>query len=168
MRQCTKCKEVKGEDGFYHSQSDSICKECRKKYRREHYKSVRSTPVLTEEEKKERYNAYHRRYREDNRQNISERRRSNYSNRTDKQKELKRQRSTRRNAFLYTEGYSNVVKLREYVKACGVMICSMCNIEYDSKHMHVDHIIPLSKGGTNNNDNLQILCGTCNRKKHNS
>ena len=32
---------------------------------------------------------------------------------------------------------------------------------------HVDHVIPLTKGGTNWPDNLQLLCPPCNRSKGN-
>lgn len=31
--------------------------------------------------------------------------------------------------------------------------------------MHVDHITPLSEGGTNDAGNLQALCGPCHRLK---
>ena len=35
------------------------------------------------------------------------------------------------------------------------------------ERLEVDHIIPLSIGGRDDEDNLQILCRTCNAKKHN-
>jgi 5-methylcytosine-specific restriction endonuclease McrA len=33
------------------------------------------------------------------------------------------------------------------------------------KHRHVDHVLPLAIGGTNDRRNLQLLCPTCNRSK---
>lgn len=40
-----------------------------------------------------------------------------------------------------------------------------CNYCGSTENLEIDHIIPLSRGGTNDPDNLQILCKTCNRKK---
>ena len=46
--------------------------------------------------------------------------------------------------------------------------CQICGATVkDGAKLEIDHIIPYSKGGTNNEDNLQVLCQECNREKHN-
>ncbi len=36
------------------------------------------------------------------------------------------------------------------------------------QNLHIDHIIPLSRGGREDECNMQVLCRTCNLRKHNS
>ena len=43
--------------------------------------------------------------------------------------------------------------------------CAGCREHFEARHFEVDHIISRSKGGTDHADNLQLLCGSCNRIK---
>ena len=43
--------------------------------------------------------------------------------------------------------------------------CNICNSKLNKKSFHIDHIMPVSKGGITEIDNLQFLCEMCNRGK---
>ena len=43
-------------------------------------------------------------------------------------------------------------------------ICPYCGREIVDGH--IDHIIPISKGGTNDRENLVYVCAECNLRKH--
>lgn len=60
-------------------------------------------------------------------------------------------------------------RLRQDVFMRDNYTCQICgaNRYKDNAKIEVDHIIPVSKGGTNDINNLQTLCRRCNREKHN-
>ncbi len=58
---------------------------------------------------------------------------------------------------------SNKVKEEVWIRDYGK--CIECG---SKENLQFDHIIPLSKGGNNTVDNIQILCRNCNLKKSNN
>lgn len=51
---------------------------------------------------------------------------------------------------------------RQAVLEAADFKCSVCEAE---EHLEIDHIIPVSQGGTGELRNLQVLCRSCNRRK---
>lgn len=45
--------------------------------------------------------------------------------------------------------------------------CTYCGCELDMKTFHVDHMVPVSRGGSNKDENLTAACPTCNTQKNN-
>ena len=45
--------------------------------------------------------------------------------------------------------------------------CNGCSTHFEMRNLEVDHIIGRKVGGTDHLDNLQLLCGSCNRVKGN-
>lgn len=49
------------------------------------------------------------------------------------------------------------------------LTCSICGFKNGNgikdKPMHIDHIVPIKYGGSNDISNLQLLCSDCNLKK---
>ena len=63
---------------------------------------------------------------------------------------------------------------KEAIKKRDNYRCQYPNCNFDESHtnprgrdLHIDHIKPVSKGGTNNPNNLQSLCPFHNMQKHN-
>jgi ATP adenylyltransferase len=55
--------------------------------------------------------------------------------------------------------------LRYEVLKKAAFHCELCGIPADQKALEVDHIVPRNHGGTDDPDNLQALCFSCNAMK---
>ena len=65
---------------------------------------------------------------------------------------------------------ANISKtLKEKVRQTARHRCGYCLFLelYSPTVFQIDHIIPLAEGGTNEEENLWLLCETCNRAKSN-
>lgn len=56
-------------------------------------------------------------------------------------------------------------EIREFAFARDGYRCQSCGQLATAKTLELDHIEPLSQGGTNDLSNLQTLCRRCNRRK---
>ena len=61
--------------------------------------------------------------------------------------------------------FTDYEKKTVYAKNNGK--CAICGAPVKFIKMTVDHIKPLSQGGTNEFSNLQLACNSCNRLKNN-
>jgi DNA polymerase III epsilon subunit-like protein len=57
-------------------------------------------------------------------------------------------------------------QLRNFIKAQDGHACVICHKPSSKSELHVHHIIPLSRYGTNQHVNLVTLCLTCHKKQH--
>jgi len=101
-------------------------------------------------------------YRERNREKVRMAQKKWARLNTNKIREYSRKR---RNSKFNAKGFHTQGEW-ELLKRQYGFICQSCNKSEPIIKLTEDHIIPLSKGGTDYIDNIQPLCGSCNCKKH--
>ncbi len=70
---------------------------------------------------------------------------------------------TRDEKYLSIRAFSDAIKQKVYEKQKGV--CVKCNDEFELEEMEADHITPWHEGGKTAEENCQMLCKECNRRK---
>lgn len=150
-------------------------KEIQKNWNNKNIDKVRAYARKTALKYKEKYHKYQKSWRISNLDRENEKSRNYYLNNKDKLRPVRKLWS--KNNVLKVRAYvsnyrakkfktgkhtqEDVIILLEMQKyKCIVCKCNLINY-------HVDHIEPISKGGSNTSENLQILCPTCNREKSN-
>lgn len=167
MKQCSKCGETKPLSEFYLKNGkprDSRCKECKRAEQREYYQEHpeegKENSRRWRKENPERAAELHREWMKEHKEEYAGKHRE-YSRQwrlRNPQSVLKRW-VVRILRLIQSEEHFTDEEWQELFRESG----SRCAICGSTKNLTVDHIIPLSKGGSDTIDNIQILC-----RKHNS
>lgn len=123
---------------------------------RQYYKDYRETIMLSRA-----------RHYEDNYETIRERSRQYYQ--TDRGRIAHRAAGHNRRALKRKAKGTHTVEDLHQQLLRQKSRCYYCKIKLGKGRgaWHADHIVPLSRGGSNSIDNIVITCPTCNLKKHN-
>ncbi len=70
---------------------------------------------------------------------------------------------TRQEKYLNIRAFTDSQKQKAYEKQNG--ICKSCKEHFEIEQMEGDHITPWHEGGKTTEENLQMLCKDCNRRK---
>ena len=70
---------------------------------------------------------------------------------------------TRKEKYLSIRAFTDATKQKVYEKQKG--ICVICKEHFELNEMEADHITPWHEGGKTNEENCQMLCRECNRRK---
>ena len=92
-----------------------------------------------------------------------ERERQREFRRTPEYREYNRERQRERYAKVGRHNRNELVRLIVRQRA----LCALCGnlLPEDPADIHVDHVVPVARGGTNEPENLQAACAACNRRK---
>lgn len=81
--------------------------------------------------------------------------------------EFSKRMNSNRRARLLNAGGSGISKgIIEKLLKLQKSRCISCRCNLNKIKYHLDHIEPLSSGGLNEDSNVQLLCHSCNQKKH--
>jgi len=145
----------------YHAANLDECRERSRRYRQEHLEEMRAKDreqyaQNREAQKKRKLDYYY-----ENREEMLEANRRWIAANPEKN----RARYSRRRALVKNaEGsYTAEDTVAQYERQKGK--CFYCGVDVGDDY-HVDHVVPLSKGGTNGPENLVVACPHCNLSKY--
>jgi 5-methylcytosine-specific restriction endonuclease McrA len=154
MKTCTNCKTLKAVDQFHKDRQKKdglayVCKPCAidkvKQWQKDNPDKTREHARKFYSKHKDSLQQGKKIWRENNRDRVREMKRHSQA--------ARRARANSVSTFVVTK--VDLRKIRESA-------CAHCDARDD---IHIDHIIPLAKGGAHSIGNLQPLCAPCNQSK---
>lgn len=135
--------------------------EYKKRYYREHRQEAAEYGQRHYNENRETYAENGKRYYQENREEVLERaRRWREENPEAFRAALRNRKARLRNA----EGSHTEAEISQMLEDQG-HLCAYCEVPLFGA-FHVDHMIPISRGGRNDWTNLAVVCPTCNLRKY--
>jgi 5-methylcytosine-specific restriction endonuclease McrA len=84
---------------------------------------------------------------------------------TPKGKAIHLDTENRRRSRKRHNGEENLAWFYQAVRELPLVMCHICGTWLHGSDCHVDHVIPLARGGNHTRDNLATACPTCNLRK---
>ena len=189
---CSKCQVKKSAELFFKDKTRkdglrSSCKECDKacrktnrekyaergkKYRQANAKKIADNFKVNKEKYAEHQKAYYqenrdmilervKKYREENRKIVLERKKAYYQ--TPMGKAVRKNTNHKRRSIT-KQGDVTSAQLLDLTT--NAKVCYWCGVSLKGKKVHIDHYVPLAKGGEHTLSNLVISCSHCNLVKN--
>lgn len=152
---CRKCQAA-----YYQSIKEKHSKWNAQNYQK-HLDEHRARHARNHQLNRDEYNARHRRTYWDNREDVLKRMAEKANTPEGREKSAAKNRR-RRTILSGSEGHHSAEEFNDLCSSYGYK-CLAC--EKTGIKLEADHVIPIFKGGSNNIDNIQPLCVTCNRSK---
>lgn len=154
QKQCRKCNEIKPLTEYYEGRSS--CKICVCRRVSEYRTRTGYRPPATEENKQKNRDRVGR-WQKQNKQKVKARNRRYYEKHKDVYQAQFHRRRARR---LSAQGCCSVEQMRGRIEMFGAR-CWICHQPYQA----MDHVIALTRGGTNWPANMRPICKSCNSRK---
>jgi len=183
-QKCCTCKEIKEISNFCKSKTtkngfEPRCKNCNQSRNKVQYLKHKEKRIIYVEkyrkENVEKIKEYLKSEKNKKNRALNRQKNNEAINKKEKEARLKnivnrriseRIKSSRRRLLARNTYKKYNAKDIQALKEKQLNKCIYCKKDIKNKY-HIDHYEPLSKGGADSIENIQILCPSCNMKKHN-